>query len=415
MPLQLQSFLDRNKVTLRVFCPSSAAVVTTFEDELPAGDSIHQISSDPLPDLPAMLSWNKPGYDYYAFLPKNRSFDGHLLTPLKHHDPVFTQRDGRWYVDEKTRELWLSLDLGLTKSIDVIGRNLLVDLNHKEPSRATEYGFTRGHKSQANLRVSLMASKHAVIHRLAYLTYLIAYRYKWDTPELGDQPWWNEFVARCGPTWVDSVWDMVCRQWDTRNFVGVAVRPIQSSVRWLQAALYFGVPIWVLFPQPGCYNGLDGGFVMNKWQPTHEQVSNTRTSQKVAQVVTLQPEPTPMPHTPANLPSTLTPPTILPENGQWFESWQDFFRKRDGADAKHLEEASEEDRKVWDSRSTNAKTFKAPGKSGAKVYVWEECDSGGFFRILKTRHEVAEGWEFYYNEALVFNPRGNLWDYCPFR
>ena len=413
MPLQLQSFLDKSKATLRVFCPSPTAVVATFEDELPAANSIHQISSDPLPDLPARLSWVKPGYDYYAFLPRDRSFDGHLLTPLKYHDLVCTQRDGRWYVDEETRELWQSLDLGLTKSINVIGGNLLVDLNHKEPSRAIEYGFTRGHKSQANLKVSLMASKHAFIHRLAYLTYIIAYRYKWDTPELGDQPWWNEFVARCGPTWVDSVWDAVCRQWDTRNFIGVAVRPIQASVRWLRAALHFGVPIWVLFPQPGCYNGLDGGFVMNQWQPTQEQVSNARTAQKVAQAVALQPKPTPT-SPPLDHPSALTPPAILPENGQWFKSWQDFFHKRDEADVRRLEEASMEDRKAWDSRFISAKKFSLPGKGGAKVYTWEECESGGFFRILQTRHEVAQGWEFYYKEALVFNSQANVWDYCPF-
>ena len=260
-----------------------------------------------------------------------------------------------------------------------------------------------------------MASKHAFIHRLAYLTYLIAYRYKWDTPELGDQPWWNEFVARCGPTWVDSVWDVVCRQWDARNFIGIAIRPIQASVRWLWAALHFGIPIWVLFPQPGCYNGLDGGFVMNQWQPTKEQVFNTRTAQKVAQEVALQAESTPTPHTPLGHPSTLTPPTVLPENGRWFESWQDFFHKRDEVDARRLEEASKEERKVWDSRSTNAKRFNPPGKGGAKVYIWEECDSGGFFRILQTHHEATQGWEFYYKEALVFNSQENIWDYCPFR
>ena len=165
MPLQLQSFLDRKRATLRVFCPSPTAVVTTFEDELPAANLIHQIPSDPLPDLPAMLSWGKPGYDYYAFLPKDRSFNGHLLTPLKHHDPVFTQRDGQWYVDEGTRELWQSLDLGLTKSINVIGGNLLVDLDHKEPSRPIKYGFTHGHKHREKGR-SLIRAYEGLIREL---------------------------------------------------------------------------------------------------------------------------------------------------------------------------------------------------------------------------------------------------------
>ena len=98
MPL-LQHFADchSSNATLRVFCPDPAAIVTTFENSLPTlnAGAIAKISRDMPPDFPVELSWNMLGHDYYAFLPKFRSFEGHLLTPLNHHRPTTSQRDGR--------------------------------------------------------------------------------------------------------------------------------------------------------------------------------------------------------------------------------------------------------------------------------------------------------------------------------
>lgn len=420
MPL-LQRFADRygSNATLHVFCPGRDAVVATFENYLPILDAnlIARISKDTPPDFQAELSWNTSGHDYYAFLPKDRSFEGHLLSPLNHHRPITIQRDGRWYVDPKTAELWRSLDHKFTESIAVLGNNQLVELDHYEPSHATAYGFMRGHRSQRDLEVSLRASRHAFIHRLAYLTYFISCRYKWDTPELSDQPWWNQFVAKCGRTWVDSVWDAVCRQWNLRNFIGIVVRPSGASVKWLRAALNFGVPIWVSFPQPGCYAKQDGGSVMNQWEPTKVQVDEARNA-RIAELTALQSQPTSLPPTSVPLDqskSNLSPPPVVPKNARWYESWEEFFRKRDEAQQKRLESASPQDKMIWDSRARSASKRHPPGKGGAKVYYWEECDSGGFFRIQKTHYETVNDWDYMFGEGLVFNAQENLWDYCPFK
>jgi hypothetical protein len=411
MPLHLQIFQDRTNATLHVFCPDRSSVVSTFENYLPvsSGHDISHISSNLSPDSPAELSWNKLGYDYYAFLPKHRSFEGHLLAPLNHHKPTTGQRDGRWFVDETTRDLWRSLDMKFTASIKVLGDDLLVELDHHEPSKAAAYGFQSGHTSRRNLEVSLRASRHAFIHRLAYLVYLISCRYRWDTPDLCDQPWWKEFVAKCGRTWVDSVWDVVCRQWDARNFIGVAVRPSDASVKWLWKALCFGVPIWVSFPEPGCYRKQEGAPTMSRWEPDQKQVAEGRR----ALIVKITPQTAAPPHTPPAAPPH-GPPAVLPENAQWCESWEEFFRKRDEDYSQRLREASDREKQVWDSRAANAKRFQAPGK-GIAVYIWETCESGGFFRILQTRHEATNDWDFYFKEALVYSPYHNSWDHCPFK
>jgi len=327
-------------------------------------------------------------------------------------------------MDDETRDLWQSLDLNITRSIGVIGKGMLVDLEHHEPRPSVDYGFMRGHKSEQALQLSLKISKNAFIHRLAYLAYLISRRYEWNQ-ELVEQAWWKDFIGRCSPTWVDSVWDAVYRQWETRNFVGVVVQP-SSSVRWLRAASDFGVPIWVIFPRPGSYSHLDGGFVAKKWEPTNDQVIELQRAQKarlaqVPMVVFSEPQDEPTQLPPADLdpepaadPGTPTPPTKLPPGTSWHKSWEEFFRNRDITSRNCLEHATEQQKASWESLSQHARKFQQPGKNGARVYVWETCNSGGFYRILQTRFEVARDWDSYFEEALVFSPRHNAWDHCPF-
>lgn len=414
MSTQLKKFSIRFPTNLRVFRPDRA-VVTTYEDHIPNGP-IHTIYPDMRPDHPK-VSWIKPGYEYFAYLPKDRIFDGHLLAPLKHHTPNLIERDGRWYLDDATCKLWVALDHKFTKSILVVGSGMVVELEDHEPPSPAKYGFTQGHKSMAGLSLCLKITKYAFVHRLAYLTYLIAIGYMWDK-ELCEQLWWRNLVVRCDRHWADSVWDAVYRRWSSRNFVGVAVKP-QSGItlKWLRTAYEFGVPIWVLFSGPTAYNTFQDASVLNIWLPTAQQVSETTLM--MTKVPPQHPQPT-IPLTPdpqTNLPAQPTfpsPPAVIPKDTQWYESWQDFFCKRDESYKKQLGEATDDDKRAWKAQEDNAKGFHPPGRSGPRVYVWEECDSGGFLQTLQTRHDAMQGWDNYPKETLVFFPVHNTWDHCPF-
>jgi hypothetical protein len=148
MTARAPTFFVRDIPTLQVFCPDPTTVVTAFESYLPDGSSIHKII-DTEPCLPTTPCWLKQGYNYFAFLPRERFFDGHLLTSLNHHRPLPIQRNSRWHVYDETRNLWRSLDADLTNSITALGRGLLVDLDHYEPDPAVKYGFT--HATKQNL------------------------------------------------------------------------------------------------------------------------------------------------------------------------------------------------------------------------------------------------------------------------
>jgi len=171
---------------------------------------------------------------------------------------------------------------------------------------------------------------------------------------------------------------------------------------------------------------LDGGFVAKKWEPTNDQVIELQRAQKarlaqVPMVVFSEPQDEPTQLPPADLdpepaadPGTPTPPTKLPPGTSWHKSWEEFFRNRDITSRNCLEHATEQQKASWESLSQHARKFQQPGKNGARVYVWETCNSGGFYRILQTRFEVARDWDSYFEEALVFSPRHNARDHCPF-
>lgn len=400
---ELRSFVTNDPPTLRVYFPGPNTVVTSFEDYLPASETVRE-NFGLRPDLPASLCWLKDNHEYYAYLPKDHPYNGHLLAPLNHHRLELVERDGRWFVDDETRNLWRSLDVNLTYTVSVIRGDLLTELDHHEPSEAIKYGFAHGHRNLRGLQVALRVSRNAFVHRLAYLAYLISRRYQWHQP-LVDQPWWKDFRARCTATWVDSVWDAIYQQWSARNFAGVVVGRVSSSVRWLKPALAFGVPIWVWNPQSRCFDGLDGGFVIGQWRPTNEQITEIREVEKAKHSANPPPGPSAQPHPPS---------TAVLENARWYKSWEDFFQRRDEGDALRLREARKDQKATWEAKTREAQGFNQPGKRGARVFVWESCGSGGFYRTLQSRFEVERDWDFYLEEALVFNAQDDVWDYCPF-
>jgi hypothetical protein len=252
-------------------------VVSTFEDHLPV--RYGKIDIPMRPDCPAGLSESEPGFQYYAYLRKDRLFSGHLFEPLN-RAPTLSRRGERWYADEETRNCWQNIDARLSHTITALSVGLLFELGQYEPKNAAHYGFTRGHKSESALKLSLRCSKYAFVHRLGYLAYLISRRYNWGEESRWSQPWYDELRAKFDNTWVDSVWEAIHAQWEARNFIGVVVKSQEASVRWLEAALRFGVPIWISYPYTDdlakCYAQLDGAHVMRPWLPSPQQVAESR-------------------------------------------------------------------------------------------------------------------------------------------
>ena len=191
---------------------------------------------------------------------------------------------------------------------------------------------------------------------------------------------------------------------------------------------------------------------MKVWKPTEEQVKSSKTAEEARLAATLCVKSTITPHPPTGVPhepainpapipmdispesvavttpllpthllpestgssKTISPPATLPENAKWYKSWKEFFQIHNQNNARLLETVDEVTKASWESLAQHATKLAQPGKKGVRVYIWEACKSGGFFRILQTQHEVGRDWEHYFKDALVFSPPHNTWDHCPF-
>ena len=196
-------------------------------------------------------------------------------------------------------------------------------------------------------------------------------------------------MAACGANWVHSIWATIFIQWNSQNFIGTVAKPSNGSLKWIQKAFDFGIPIWVEYLHPKCYKkqeGLqqDGAHVMAQQWPTLVQVQAVNVP---LVAITAPPQVNPTAAPPQQVDSTTIPPPdqqtsittleVIPAHAQWYLSWKEFFRKHDQDNERKWEEASDTDKQSWKSHAENVKTFSKPGKKGPSVRVWEICQSGG--------------------------------------
>lgn len=423
MTFELGSFEMK---TLRAFHYASGDknfVVTTFEDHIP--DQFDQVSLDhePLPPKSRVLlpARNKEGYEYHAFLPKDRQaiLNCHLFSCLSETRVI--RRDNQYQLDDATKKAWSSLENNLSWSIKCLMRGVLVSLEDAAPPLAEKYGYSRSHNTLKGLNFSLLISKHAFILRLAYLNYIQSI--KPYSPEDLIPPWIQEVSKSSHYTWVDSLWGAIRDQRFSRNYIGTLLRPTALSVRWVASAAARGVPIWVLWCNDvNDYKKLEGGHVIKPWHPTTELVA--------AVVV---PQPTPSAAEPHGVPSFPTPPTTappaglhnsapsfptlptttLPPGNMFVPDWQEFFQKRNEADEAAEAVATLTEKQQWENRRKVAQGYHQPGRKGARVYTWTEAESGGYIRELVDRRDVWCVWDNYRRRDMLFNARGNTWDLCP--
>ena len=417
--------------TLRAFLyevEGESVPVTTFEDHIP--DTFHKLPNDhdPIPpDLRALRpAWHKEGYEYRAFLPKDRDalLECHLFGHLQKTRVVTL--NGRFSLDEATKQAWTSLDDNLSMSIQAAIRpETLVSLEDSDPPLAREFGYTRTHKSRQALNNCLKVSRHAFLLRLAYFTYILTVTptqfYGFSIPT-----WGGGRGSR--PIWVDSLWDAVRQQQSKRNYIGALIDADKIiSVRWIKSAANRGVPIWVLWRGDfKAYKNLEGGHVVDPWIPTTQLLAAAVAPPPVIAgppPVIAGPPPidTNPPPTVADPPLVIAgpppiivdpPTTALPPGSKFFSDWQEFFKKRDIADRLAEEAATPSEKQQWENRRQSAKGCHQPGRKGPRVYTWREV-AGGHLRELVDRGDVGSVWEDYRRREMCYNARSNTWDLCP--
>jgi len=377
------------------------SLVTTREDFIPDKFDRVSLDHDPLPPLGVPSpAWNREGYEYHAFLPKDREamLNRHLFSCL--HDTRVVTSGGMVRLDDTTKNIWLSLEQGLTWSIECLLVGALVSLEDSAPPLAQKYGYSRPHKTLKTLNFCLRLSRNAFLLRFAYLSYI--YTIRKNTFEDSIPPWVDQLTKLSHHTFVDSLWEAIRWQRSKREYIGTLVLPKGHSIRWIKAAAAVGVPIWVLWQQEADYQLLEGGHVVKAWAPNHDLIAAAAAPPPVPP--TVEPQDTP----PLPPPQTMT----LPPGSTFIVDPEEFFRKRNEADVAAAATATLSEKQQWENRQQAAARYQQPGRKGPRVYTWREGEAGGYIRELVDRGDVGVVWEDCPRQQMFFHPRSNVWDLC---
>lgn len=385
-------------------------IVSTFETDFPHEIAKVDSDHDPYPPRTPAPAWHKDGYEYHAYLPKDRqaALNYHVFRCLTHVQTV--QRDGRYWLGEETGRSWVLLEQNLSHSIRCASPGVLTSLEDCEPPLAEKYGYMRGHKTLKGLRHCLMMSRNAFLFRWAYFLYILSLR-GGSGETIDIPPWIFRISDSTHYAWVDSLWDALRQQKMNSNFIGTVLTPDVPSVRWIAAASSIGVPVWVSWRRgPDDYHKLDGSRHVKNWCPSAAQVHAARSRPPPTLVPVDAANPAP-PTGPSDIPPAHTPSAPeIPRGGAFILSWEEFFRLRDEADQAAQIVATPAQRQQWESRTRNARSYSEPGKNGPRVYTWSKVESGGYIRELVDRGDVGSIWESYRRREMVFNARANIWD-----
>ncbi|KAF8058571.1 hypothetical protein FPV67DRAFT_1372191, partial [Lyophyllum atratum] len=91
------------------------------------------------------------------------------------------------------------------------------------------------------------------------------------------------------------------------------------------------------------------------------------------------------------------------------EDWKSFFSRREQANNQKYESPMERQRR--EQREANACRQVAPGKRGARVYVWDDVD-GYLIRKAAGRRHIDDIWEDYGTKQRKYDAFRDEWDLC---
>ncbi|KAK6987632.1 hypothetical protein R3P38DRAFT_3332483 [Favolaschia claudopus] len=164
-------------------------------------------------------------------------------------------------------------------------------------------------------------------------------------------------------------------------------------------------------------NGLNGEVAFSpwsvkgaKWQSHRNgRPPSTPVSPGSAHLPATKPESTPSAPSPPSTPF----PAVERDSGQKAgEDIHAFMERRRLHNKKRAQHESFDARKARLAREQHASGGTAPGKKGARVFIWEEEDGGFFIRRACNRTNAADRWDEFTPHQRVYDSFSNQWDLC---
>ncbi|KAG6836524.1 hypothetical protein H0H93_007133 [Arthromyces matolae] len=354
------------------------------------------------------INWVSQEFPFLMAVPIENPFSAPLFDRLdysENHFPVVY--DGKGFrLRHRTSREWEDLELNLRAVIYAMSEICLIHLpqNFRFWASPRRYGHTRLHKSMGIAQSVALQSRNSFIPFIAAATfYLTLMNTQFTHPPIGST--WREAVLnRTG----------VHRQWLSElelsvagdlclERVGAIFDPNQFPSL-LPSLTTINMPIliwWGPVSNPRLHDASDY-LRKSLLVPTNDELKLLQSGRPLPHSSLLHPT-SPLPQLPS---SPLPPPAAEP-----LHVWKEFFLRRQMANELRLQRESSVDRQARESRANHALRQEAPGKKGARVFIWEDVDGNRIRKPIGRRH-VEDIWMTYGSQQRIYDPFRDEWDLC---
>ncbi|KAK7044607.1 hypothetical protein R3P38DRAFT_3176855 [Favolaschia claudopus] len=408
--------------------------------------------------------WLDPKFPYLVLLPRFSPFYGPLFSRLNVNEktvPIvevtvpgssFKQFDVRWGLEQKLVDSWLYLESLLRLTL-----RTMMDLYGSRPAEAVytflspiNYCYTeRNATSRSNAVKIALRSRDAFLPLMAEITLMFILL---DARDIKD--WRGRLMDHTKLTWqwiVDleqsAVGNMTIDRMGGLMDLTLAKTHLDHHLprhaRWLLPLLLgkHRVPLYFFYgndlplkePIPDALvnlgfvpsqseldylHSLDGEVVFSRWSTTGSKWQSHRNGRPPSTTSSIAPAHLQAkgqePEMPSAPPPPSTPfPDVERDSGQKpGEDIHAFMERRRLHNEKRAKHESADAKKGRLAREHHASAGAAPGKKGARVFIWEEEDGGFFIRRACNRTNAADRWDEFTDHQRVYDSFSNQWDLC---
>ncbi|KAG6849548.1 hypothetical protein H0H93_007563 [Arthromyces matolae] len=355
------------------------------------------------------ISWVSVQFPFLIAVPTKNPFYAPLFDRLdyrENHFPVVPHGNS-FKLRLGTIQEWESLELNLRAIIHAMSEICLIHLpkDFRFWASPRRYGYTKFYASRQAAQGIALQSRNSFVPFIAAATFYLALMdTEFTHPPVGST-WRQAVLQRTGvhPQWLNELELSVAGDFNMER-VGAIFGPNQFSSL-LPSLSAINMPIFISWGPISLANGVGhdaSEYLKSKgFVPTIDEIEILETGRPLPQSPILRPS--------SSLPLPSSNPPLPPAKPH--EDWSSFFLRREKANELTLLSESSIDKQARESRAKNALKNAAPGKKGARVFIWEDVD-GHRIRKPAGRKHVDDIWEAYGDQQRRYDAFRDEWDIC---
>ena len=258
-----------------------------------------------------------------------------------------------------------------------------------------EFGYLRSHVRETTARKCALMSRDVFLPLMAMCSFAISFHPSPPgRPISADPPWVDILVnkAKIHPEWVNQVKLSFIGDL-SGNFARVGVVVNAKTCKWtnnIRRLICANVPVWIFWSSINQPLQQSPAPRLSSFFPTRAEVmAAISTNKQRAEASDNHPASLNSVAVPDAVPDARFPQPNPNSRQRYGETWQQFFTREAIRHSKMAEKETPTATTARLDRQKESEKFNAPGKSGARVFRWEDID-GFLIRTEVYRKEVED-------------------------